>query len=377
MADREVHETAVQARAGRRVADRAHRLRPQRWSRRRAGTDHHLQRRRARARAPGRPVLPRQRAPGLPRPDHRRPRPAPAARQPQGPDAGGLPAAGPGPGAASLSVALRPTSPVGYRPRRQRRRGGRARPRRRGRAAPVRSVRPPERVPGLAGPEARRFVPAARHTDRGRGQVGADGARLRRVQAVLVRRAHLLMSRLMSRPMSRLVSRRSVSATIAAGLVAAAAFAVWFAVNSKPRVVGDPARVPTATAPVTRGTVTQRVRIPGTYGYDGNYPVVHQGTAGILTGAATIGATVDRGGVLYRIDNRAVRLLYGGTPAYRDLKLGVTDGPDVREREQNLVDLHMDPSGQITVDDHFTGATDAAIRRWQSATGDGRTGGAA
>src|SRR5262245_9863077 len=182
------------------------------------------------------------------------------------------------------------------------------------------------------------------------------------------------MSRLMSRPMSRLVSRRSVSATIAAGLVAAAAFAVWFAVNSKPRVVGDPARVPTATAPVTRGTVTQRVRIPGTYGYDGNYPVVHQGTAGILTGAATIGATVDRGGVLYRIDNRAVRLLYGGTPAYRDLKLGVTDGPDVRELEQNLVDLHMDPSGQITVDDHFTGATDAAIRRWQSATGDVRTG---
>jgi peptidoglycan hydrolase-like protein with peptidoglycan-binding domain len=170
------------------------------------------------------------------------------------------------------------------------------------------------------------------------------------------------------------MSRRSVPVVIAAVLVAATAVSVWFAVASKPRASGGPTQVPTATAPVTRGTVTQRVRIPGTYGYDGQYAIVHQGVPGILTGTAAIGATVDRGGVLYRVDNHAVRLLFGGTPAYRDLRLGMTDGPDVRELEQNLVDLHLDPAGQITVDDHFTAATDAAIRRWQVANGDLRTG---
>jgi hypothetical protein len=117
------------------------------------------------------------------------------------------------------------------------------------------------------------------------------------------------------------------------------------------------------TAPVTRGTVTQRVRIPGTYGFDGAYTVVHQGPPGIVTTTAAPGATVERGGILYAVDNRAVRLLYGDLPAYRDFGPGMTDGPDVRQLEQNLVDLGL--GGQITVDDRFTAATGTAIRQWQ------------
>ena len=39
----------------------------------------------------------------------------------------------------------------------------------------------------------------------------------------------------------------------------------------------------------------------GTFGFDGRYPVTHQGAPGVLTAVAAAGTTVDRGGVLYRV----------------------------------------------------------------------------
>ncbi len=162
---------------------------------------------------------------------------------------------------------------------------------------------------------------------------------------------------------------RTVGGAVAAALGAAAALTIWFAVTAEPRVASSAPTVPTASAAVTRGTVTQRIRIPGIYGFDGHYTVVHQAAPGILTGAAEAGTTVERGGLLYSVANQAVRLLYGDLPAYRDFGAGMSDGPDVRQLEQNLVDLGMDPSRLITVDNRFTAATDAAIRRWQAAWG--------
>jgi multidrug efflux pump subunit AcrA (membrane-fusion protein) len=55
----------------------------------------------------------------------------------------------------------------------------------------------------------------------------------------------------------------------------------------------------------------------------------------------------------------------------------MTDGPDVAEAEQNLVDLGYAAAAELTVDDHFTSATATAIRRWQSALGVPQTGGIA
>jgi peptidoglycan hydrolase-like protein with peptidoglycan-binding domain len=78
---------------------------------------------------------------------------------------------------------------------------------------------------------------------------------------------------------------------------------------------------------------------------------------------------VSRGGVLFRVDNNPVRLLYGTLPAYRPFVSGMSNGPDVKQLEQNLVALGMDPDHQITVDTHFSTATGAAIRRWQAHTG--------
>jgi hypothetical protein len=164
--------------------------------------------------------------------------------------------------------------------------------------------------------------------------------------------------------------RRYVGVAVSVAVLAAGATAVGYAASSRPHAVnattGTP---PTGTATVTRGTVTERVQVGGTLGFSGAYSVIDQGLSGIMTSAAQPGTVLDRGAVLYAVANQPVRLLFGATPAYRDLAPGITDGPDVQELEANLVALGLDPHHDITVDDHFTAATSAAIRRWQASWG--------
>jgi hypothetical protein len=161
------------------------------------------------------------------------------------------------------------------------------------------------------------------------------------------------------------VSRRvllavAVTAPLAAGLTYAA----------RPGPAAAPASdVVTGTAQVVRGNLDQRLQIGGTLGYAGSYTVGHQGEPGILTATAAPGASVARGGVLYRVSDAPVRLLLGAVPAYRDLGYGISDGPDVTQLERNLVALGLDPHHRITVDRHFGTATAAAIRRWEKSWG--------
>jgi hypothetical protein len=163
---------------------------------------------------------------------------------------------------------------------------------------------------------------------------------------------------------------RAAGAAVVAVVLAVAAVGVGYAVTARPRAdAGTAPSVQTTVAVVTRGTIIERVQVAGTLGYDGGYPVVHHAAPGILTAAADPGATVSRGGTLYAVDNQPVRLLYGAVPAYRAFASGMTDGPDVAELEANLVALGMDADHAITVDNHFSAATAAAIRRWQAAWG--------
>jgi Putative peptidoglycan binding domain len=82
-----------------------------------------------------------------------------------------------------------------------------------------------------------------------------------------------------------------------------------------------------------------------------------------LTSTASPGSVVGRGGVLYRVDGEPVILLYGSTPAYRDLSAGA-EGRDVLQLERNLAALGFAPG---TVDEAFTSDTAAAVSRWQEA----------
>ncbi len=152
-------------------------------------------------------------------------------------------------------------------------------------------------------------------------------------------------------------------------LLAGSVAGVGYTLAAKSSATDPAPPVPIASAPVTRGTVTERLRLAGTYGYDGSYSVVHQGQPGIVTAEPDPGSTVERGGILYRVEDRPVRLLFGSVPAYRDFAQGMPDGPDVQQLSANLVALGMDPLGQLKADNHFTASTAAAIRRWQASWG--------
>jgi hypothetical protein len=165
------------------------------------------------------------------------------------------------------------------------------------------------------------------------------------------------------------VGRPGRIAALAVAALAVSALAVVYAVATRPPAPAQTGAVPTTFVPVVRGSVSQRIRVAGTYGFDGAYTVAYQGAPGILTALVDPGTVVERGGVLFSVNDRPVRLLLGAIPAYRDFRSGMSDGADVRQIEENLVALGMDPMGLITVDEHFTFATDAAIRRWQASWG--------
>jgi peptidoglycan hydrolase-like protein with peptidoglycan-binding domain len=127
-----------------------------------------------------------------------------------------------------------------------------------------------------------------------------------------------------------------------------------------PQVTG----VATATAEVRRVEVAERQQVYGTLGYAGTYNVIAPGP-GTLTRLPSVGAVVRRGQALYEIDGKPVVLMYGQRPAWRPLQLGMTNGTDVQQLETNLKKLGY--GAGLTVDQHFTSATSAAVRRWQRA----------
>lgn len=128
----------------------------------------------------------------------------------------------------------------------------------------------------------------------------------------------------------------------------------------------------TATAAITKRTIVERETFDGTLGYDDPRSATNLRT-GTLTRTAAEGATVTRGGVLYRVDDDPVYLMYGSTPAYRTMQEG-DEGPDIIQLERELTALGFDDDGQMDVDGDFDSDTAAAVRDWQDAQGLSQTG---
>jgi multidrug efflux system membrane fusion protein len=87
----------------------------------------------------------------------------------------------------------------------------------------------------------------------------------------------------------------------------------------------------------------------------------------ILTSVLDVGATVDRGTVLYTADDQPVVALIGELPAWRTLEQGVDYGADVRQLEESLVALGY--GDDLDVDDSFTAETAAAVEAWETDLG--------
>jgi HlyD family secretion protein len=195
-------------------------------------------------------------------------------------------------------------------------------------------------------------------------------------------------------------SRRRVHAGLLAGvLVVVVVGGGWAAVRGglagRSAAATTTPEVPTGTATVAGTDVVERQQVAGTLGYGDSFTVVGQAQdgggsdaggsgaggsgqawGGIVTRVPAVGAVVGRGQPLYELDGQPVPLWYGTRPAWRAFQLGMSDGPDVRQLEANLVALGFDPDRAITVDRHYSQATAAAVRRWQQAAGRARTGAA-
>lgn len=159
-------------------------------------------------------------------------------------------------------------------------------------------------------------------------------------------------------------------AAITAGAVFAGGF--WAGTHRPPHHAGTGAATTVRTVTVARTDVAARDLEAGTIGYAGDWRLASPGPGGVLTWAPALAATITRGQVLYEIGGHPTRLLYGDRPVWRDFTLGMPDGPDVRQLEHNLVALGV--GADVTVDDHFSAATAAAICRWQAALGMPQTG---
>lgn len=125
---------------------------------------------------------------------------------------------------------------------------------------------------------------------------------------------------------------------------------------------------PPSTATVVRTNLATTVLTEGTLGYAPTRPVVNQ-IVGTYTWVPAAGSRVAPGRPLYRVDNLPIVLMRGGTPAWRPFVLGMTDGPDVRELQANLIALHYATGLFSAPTGTFDWLTADAVERWQLANG--------
>jgi len=163
---------------------------------------------------------------------------------------------------------------------------------------------------------------------------------------------------------------RALLAAVAFGAVLTST-GLWAASRRTPGGA-DAAAAPAAqTATVVRTDVAARDFEAGTIGYAGDWRLANPGPGGVLTAVPAPGTVVSRGQPLYEVNGHLTRRLYGDRPVWRELILGMSDGPDVRQLETNLVALGY--GAGVTVDDHFSAAIATAISRWQATLGVTRT----
>jgi hypothetical protein len=130
---------------------------------------------------------------------------------------------------------------------------------------------------------------------------------------------------------------------------------------------------PTSHFTVTRHNLSSKTELNASLGYAGNYSVVNQ-AAGTVTALPDVGQAISNGQVLYDVNGAPVALLYGSTPAYRDLSESssatAVTGPDVAELNADLVALGYVSAVEIPANtDAFTYWTKVGVEHLQAILG--------
>ncbi|KZB87286.1 peptidoglycan-binding protein [Amycolatopsis regifaucium] len=128
---------------------------------------------------------------------------------------------------------------------------------------------------------------------------------------------------------------------------------------------------PVETAKVEKTDLREEEEANGTLGYGAEESLSGR-KPGTITSLPAAGTVLSRGKAVYGVDAKPVPLFYGTLPFFRDLADGATDGPDVRQLEENLKALGFGGFG--TPDKKFTSATAAALKKWQKSLGVEQTG---
>jgi peptidoglycan hydrolase-like protein with peptidoglycan-binding domain len=167
---------------------------------------------------------------------------------------------------------------------------------------------------------------------------------------------------------------RLVSALAGIMVAIVVAAGVFYLRGSHPSVAASGSPQPSSSlATVEKRTLSSRVSVNGTLGYLGSYQVVN-GAQGHWTSLPAIGQVMSQGQTIASVDGSPVVLFYGAIPAYRDFRLGMSDGEDVKELERNLLALGYGSSSNLVASGHFDSFDVAAVKRWQKAMGLAQTG---
>jgi hypothetical protein len=163
------------------------------------------------------------------------------------------------------------------------------------------------------------------------------------------------------------VPGKAVTITLVAVVAVITGTGVWWFADAPDQPTAAPAAP--GTTQVRRTDLSTSTSAAGTLGY-GNTRMIRGTGAGILTWLPVTGATVDRGGQLYRVNDKPVALFFGDTPLYRKL-----DSPDLVGKDVKLVADNLTALGYRIVAQPRASKGEAvltqslidAIKRWQAA----------
>jgi peptidoglycan hydrolase-like protein with peptidoglycan-binding domain len=159
-------------------------------------------------------------------------------------------------------------------------------------------------------------------------------------------------------------SKRIVVPAVLVGVAAIVVGAVLLTGrDEEPGSAGAP-----ATAAVKVTDLTRTETFDGVVAYE-DMRGLSSPLPGIITWLPATGVDLTAGDILLSISARPVPLLTGTMPAWRDMRAGMPDGPDVRQLESSLLALGYGTQSTSYPDSHWDAKTTEAVVAFQKKVG--------